>query len=248
MVIISEEVVNAGERVQELDKGDDDERRTQPVMRSGRSRRILGGTHRAPQCAGMYQFFNDSRQHHGTPRVRHMTDWGTVLLLIPSALFPLAMVALVLWPMFAGVREISKAIRSVRKKPTRFILTNDGATIWSADSRRAMSQTVPVGDKRLRLTVLVVCAMEAAFIVFLTVFLFQHANPRGDGMEMVGVGFAFMLIFCRSPCRRSFLHDMDVGLCSLLDLLHSRQSRISLFGSKRLVSWGFRSLRQRIGT
>jgi hypothetical protein len=177
-----------------------------------------------------------------------MTDWGTVLLLIPSALFPLAMVALVLWPMFAGVREISKAIRSVRKKPTRFILTNDGATIWSADSRRAMSQTVPVGDKRLRLTVLVVCAMEAAFIVFLTVFLFQHANPRGDGMEMVGVGFAFMLIFCRSPCRRSFLHDMDVGLCSLLDLLHSRQSRISLFGSKRLVSWGFRSLRQRIGT
>jgi hypothetical protein len=176
MVIISEEVVNAGERVQELDKGDDDERRTQPVMRSGRSRRILGGTHRAPQCAGMYQFFNDSRQHHGTPRVRHMTDWGTVLLLIPSALFPLAMVALVLWPMFAGVREISKAIRSVRKKPTRFILTNDGATIWSADSRRAMSQTVPVGDKRPRLTVLVVCAMEAAFIVFLTVFLFQHAN------------------------------------------------------------------------
>jgi hypothetical protein len=37
--------------------------------------------------------------------------------------------------------------------------------------------------------------MEAAFIVFLTVFLFQHADPRGDGMEMVGVGFAFMLIF-----------------------------------------------------
>jgi hypothetical protein len=37
--------------------------------------------------------------------------------------------------------------------------------------------------------------MEAAFIVFLTVFLFQHADPRGDVMEMVGVGFAFMLIF-----------------------------------------------------
>ena len=25
--------------------------------------------------------------------------------------------------------------------------------------------------------------------------LFQHADPHGDGMEMVGVGFAFMLIF-----------------------------------------------------
>jgi hypothetical protein len=124
-----------------------------------------------------------------------MTDWGTVLLLIQNALFFLAMCSLVLWPMFVGVLEIFKAIRTVGKKPTRFILTNDGATIWSADSRRAMSQTVPVGDKRLRLTVLVVCAMEAAFIVFLTVFLFQHANPRGDGMEMVGVGFAFMLIF-----------------------------------------------------
>ena len=37
----------------------------------------------------------------------------------------------------------------------------------------------------------------AAFIVFLTVFVFQHANPRGDGMEMVFVGFAFTLIFLR---------------------------------------------------
>jgi hypothetical protein len=83
------------------------------------------------------------------------------------------MCSLVLWPMFVGVLEIFKAIRTVGKKPTRFILTNDGATIWSADSRRAMSQTVPVGDKRLRLTVLVVCAMEAAFIVFLTVSYFS---------------------------------------------------------------------------
>jgi hypothetical protein len=31
--------------------------------------------------------------------------------------------------------------------------------------------------------------------VFLTVFLYNHANPMGDGMEMVGVGAAFMLIF-----------------------------------------------------
>ena len=55
MVIISEDVVNAGERVQELDKGDDDERRTQPVMRSRRRRRILGGTYRVP---------------HGTERIK----------------------------------------------------------------------------------------------------------------------------------------------------------------------------------
>ena len=52
-----------------------------------------------------------------------------------------------------------------------------------------------MGDERLRLSVLLVCGIEAAFIVFLTVFLFQHADPHGDGMEMVGVGFAFMLIF-----------------------------------------------------
>jgi hypothetical protein len=58
-----------------------------------------------------------------------------------------------------------------------------------------MLRSLSVGDKRLRLSVLFACAMEAAFIVFLTVFLFQHADPRGDGMEMVGVGFAFMLIF-----------------------------------------------------
>jgi hypothetical protein len=29
----------------------------------------------------------------------------------------------------------------------------------------------------------------------LTGFLFKHADPRGDGMEMVGAGAAFMLVF-----------------------------------------------------
>jgi hypothetical protein len=43
--------------------------------------------------------------------------------------------------------------------------------------------------------VLFACATEAAFIVFLTAFVFQHADPHGDGMEMAFVGFAFMLIF-----------------------------------------------------
>ena len=36
---------------------------------------------------------------------------------------------------------------------------------------------------------------RSEFIVFLTVFLFNHANPKGDGMEMVAVGAAMMFIF-----------------------------------------------------
>ena len=123
-----------------------------------------------------------------------MMDWGTLLLLIPSTLFFLATVALVLWPIFGGVLQVSKAIRSSVTQPKRFTLTTDGATIWHTPSRSA-NKSLSVGDERLRLSVLATCAIEAAFIVFLTVFLFQHSNPHGDGMEMVGVGFAFMLIF-----------------------------------------------------
>ena len=37
--------------------------------------------------------------------------------------------------------------------------------------------------------------MHCLFLIFLTVFLFNHANPKGDGMEMVAVGAAFMFIF-----------------------------------------------------
>jgi hypothetical protein len=51
------------------------------------------------------------------------------------------------------------------------------------------------GDRRLRLAVLLVVALQSLFVVFLGVFLFNHANPQGDGMEMVGVGAAFMFIF-----------------------------------------------------
>jgi hypothetical protein len=75
------------------------------------------------------------------------------------------------------------------------VISNSSATIWTTSSRRAKSTSLSVGDERLRLSVLRACAIEAAFIVFLTVFLFQHADPRGGGMEMVGIGFAFMLIF-----------------------------------------------------
>jgi hypothetical protein len=52
-----------------------------------------------------------------------------------------------------------------------------------------------IGDRRLRASVLFTIAVQCLFLIFLTVFLFNHANPKGDGMEMVGVGAAFMLIF-----------------------------------------------------
>ena len=51
------------------------------------------------------------------------------------------------------------------------------------------------GDRRLRASVLLAVGAQSLFLVFLTVFLFNHADPKGDGMEMVGVGAAFMLIF-----------------------------------------------------
>jgi hypothetical protein len=124
-----------------------------------------------------------------------MTDLGTLLPLIGTALFSLAVLSLVLWPVLVALLEISKAIRSANKGPTPFVLTNTGETIWFAESRNGVSKSPSVGEKRLRLSVLLACGMEAAFIVLLTVFLFQHADPHGDGMEMVGVGFAFMLIF-----------------------------------------------------
>jgi hypothetical protein len=58
-----------------------------------------------------------------------------------------------------------------------------------------MRKTLSIGDGRLRASILFAVAAESLFIVFLTVFLFNHANPKGDGMEMVAVGAAMMLIF-----------------------------------------------------
>ena len=51
------------------------------------------------------------------------------------------------------------------------------------------------GDKRLQASVLFAVAVHSLFIIFFTVFLFKHADPMGDGMEMVGVSIAFMFIF-----------------------------------------------------
>lgn len=58
-----------------------------------------------------------------------------------------------------------------------------------------MIPTLCPDDRRLRTSVLFAVAAESLFIVFLTMFLFNHANPKGDGMEMVAVGAAMMFIF-----------------------------------------------------
>jgi len=50
---------------------------------------------------------------------------------------------------------------------------------------RAQTRTLTQGDRRLRASVLSAVAAESLFLVFLTVFLFNHADPKGDGMEMV---------------------------------------------------------------
>ena len=47
-----------------------------------------------------------------------MTDLGTLLPLIGTALFSLAVLSLVLWPVLVALLEISKAIRSSRKQGT----------------------------------------------------------------------------------------------------------------------------------
>jgi hypothetical protein len=51
------------------------------------------------------------------------------------------------------------------------------------------------GDRRLRASILFAVTVEIAFLGFLGVFLWNHADPKGDGMEMVGLGAAIMLIF-----------------------------------------------------
>jgi hypothetical protein len=57
-----------------------------------------------------------------------------------------------------------------------------------------MGKPLSQGDKRLRASVLFAVAVEFAFIVFLTVFLSKHADPKGDGMEMVDASAAFVFI------------------------------------------------------
>ena len=64
-------------------------------------------------------------------------------------------------------------------------------------------------------------------------------------LAMVALVLWPMFVAVLEICPPSFSHGTDVGLCSLLDLLHSQRSHISLFGSKRSVSWDFLIHRQR---
>ena len=119
-------------------------------------------------------------------------DFETLLGLAGAVLFPLAVVVLVLWPILVAVIESSKVIRGSVRPSTSFVITDTGATIWQKDSRNSTTDSIRVGDKRLRLSVLLACGMEAAFIVFLTVFLFQHAampplEVREDSVKVSGL-------------------------------------------------------------
>ena len=62
-----------------------------------------------------------------------------------------------------------------------------------------MSRPLSRDDKRLRTSVLFAVAVHSLFILFFTVFLFQHANPMGDGMEMVGSSIAFIVAAVLTP-------------------------------------------------
>jgi hypothetical protein len=48
--------------------------------------------------------------------------------------------------------------------------------------------------RTLRIVLLLVTAAQMMFIVFLTAFIIQHANPKGDGMEFVAVSAAIMFL------------------------------------------------------
>jgi hypothetical protein len=53
---------------------------------------------------------------------------------------------------------------------------------------------VPSPNRFLRIGLVVLTAAQMMFIVFLTVFIIRHMNPKGDGMEFVAVSAAIMLL------------------------------------------------------
>jgi hypothetical protein len=65
----------------------------------------------------------------------------------------------------------------------------------TAMAKMTADRDVSPGDKHLKAATLFVVAAESLFLVFLTGFLFNRADPKGDGMEMVAVGAAFIWIF-----------------------------------------------------
>ena len=76
-----------------------------------------------------------------------------------------------------------------------YSLFGDLATMSAPIMRAAKGLFGRPRRPRLRTSILLAVAAQSLFLVFLTVFLFNHANPKGDGMEMVGVGAVFMIIF-----------------------------------------------------
>ncbi len=56
------------------------------------------------------------------------------------------------------------------------------------------NQQTPAPNPALRIFLLLLTAAQMMFIVFLTVFIIRHMNPKGDGMEFVAVSAAIMLL------------------------------------------------------
>ncbi len=57
-----------------------------------------------------------------------------------------------------------------------------------------LDQQTPAPNSALRIFLLLLTAAQMMFIVFLTVFIIRHMNPKGDGMEFVAVSAAIMLL------------------------------------------------------
>ena len=82
-------------------------------------------------------------------------------------------------------------------------------------------------------------AVESLFILFLTVFLFNHADPKGDGMEMVASSAAFMLIFLPLSLPAYLSPEGRFLILAALSQA-SPLSSISSYGSRSSTSLAFR--------
>ena len=106
------------------------------------------------------------------------------------------------------------------------------------------------GSRRLRASIFFAVYAEIAFLVFLGVFLWRHANPKGDGMEMVGLSAAFMLIFLPLTLPAWILAKQSRFLVTAAFFAASPQSSISCCGSSCLTNSASRvrlGLRQATG-
>ena len=67
---------------------------------------------------------------------------------------------------------------------------SDAAIREKPDSK----QETPAPNATFRIVLLLLTTAQMMFIVFLTVFIIDHMNPQGDGMEFVAVSAAIMLL------------------------------------------------------